>query len=437
MKFNTLVWAFALAISIFSCKENSEKEVSGNLNIFLTDAPDSRFEGVYIDLRNVLVNFSSDPDSEWQEIEEVEAGLYNLLELSGGVETFIGRQPLSGEKILGVMLVLGDGNYIVKDGEEHELMTPGDLQSGLKVILNATVNPSSGNSLTLDFDAAASIIAYNTTSAGDYYVLQPQIRAYFQEEGAAITGVISPDTISASVDLFSESDTMTTFVDAGGKFYFGGLSAGSYALKVNPYTLFDSVLIEHIEVNSDDIEDLGTVLLTTSIKYGTVMGEVTPVDVVDYVCLRSDGDSVCTNVDSDGIFIFSGVNPGTYNLTVQPEEDSHYLSAELTDVDVVIGDTVELSDVQLEKEVEPSEGGIVGKITPASVSTRISAIIGEDTTQIYSGSDGNFGLYSLPTGMYTLWYTPADTDYEDVYDYSVEVKDGEVTDVGIIHLSKK
>ena len=55
------------------------------LQVALIDAPGD-YEQVNIDIQDVQVNFSTD-DSSWEILDVVESGVYDILDLTNGVET--------------------------------------------------------------------------------------------------------------------------------------------------------------------------------------------------------------------------------------------------------------------------------------------------------------------------------------------------------------
>ena len=86
-----------------SCSnDNDTNDAVGNpkLSIRLTDAPAS-YEEVLIDLQEVRVHFSGEGEEEggWQTLENVNTGVYNLLDFTNGVDTLIAEEEFAAGKI--------------------------------------------------------------------------------------------------------------------------------------------------------------------------------------------------------------------------------------------------------------------------------------------------------------------------------------------------
>jgi hypothetical protein len=151
----TLILAF-----IFGCqKENSSG--STDLKIRLTDNPFNASE-VNVDIRQVRVNFGDD-SSGWVDLD-THAGIYNLLDLTNGIDTLLAHDTVPAGTLRQIRFVLGDENDITIGGINYPLTIPSGSESGLKINLNKRLNAGS-DSLLIDFDAALSIVQ---TGNGEY-----------------------------------------------------------------------------------------------------------------------------------------------------------------------------------------------------------------------------------------------------------------------------
>ena len=86
------------------------------------------------------------------------AGIYNLLDYQGDLDTLIGTAVLTAEEISQVRLVLGDENSIMVDSVLHDLKTPSAQQSGLKINIHANIADLDEYNLLIDFDAEKSVV---------------------------------------------------------------------------------------------------------------------------------------------------------------------------------------------------------------------------------------------------------------------------------------
>jgi hypothetical protein len=118
--------AFAIAaLFIFSCQKSSVNSNSDQprLQLRLTDNPIVGVKEVWVDIKQVeiIVGDSSSPVI----LSGVHAGVYNLLELTGGKDTLLADALIPSGTISQIRLILGDNNYIITPaGEKISLKTP-------------------------------------------------------------------------------------------------------------------------------------------------------------------------------------------------------------------------------------------------------------------------------------------------------------------------
>jgi hypothetical protein len=149
----------SLALLIGCQKENSNG--STNLKIRLTDNPYNATE-VNVDIRQVRVNFGDD-SSGWMDLD-THAGIYNLLDLTNGIDTLLAQGIVPAGNLKEIRLVLGEENDITIDSVNYPLTIPSGGESGLKIKLNKKLHEGT-DSLLIDFDAALSILQ---TGTGEY-----------------------------------------------------------------------------------------------------------------------------------------------------------------------------------------------------------------------------------------------------------------------------
>lgn len=161
----SLLLLFAVTTTMVACKKSKS---STELKINLTDAPYNA-QQVNVEIKEVNVNFSND-STGWIKLETA-AGIYDLLKLQNGVDTFLAAGTVPTGTVKELRLVLGTGNSIMVDNTVYPLVTPSGQQSGLKIKVNRSL-AAGLDSLLVDFDAALSISKDGTGN----YILQPVLK---------------------------------------------------------------------------------------------------------------------------------------------------------------------------------------------------------------------------------------------------------------------
>jgi hypothetical protein len=226
--------ALAASVIIFSCQKNSNNTSDQpRLQLRLTDNPPSGIKEVWVDIRQVeiIVGDSAKPII----LDGVHAGVYNLLELTGGKDTLLADAQIPAGTISQIRLILGDNNYIVTpSGDKIMLKTPSAQQSGLKVQLHQDVTGGVLYRLALDFDVARSIVfAGNSGNV----ILKPVLRVLsFVPSGGNISGAVLPDSVVTSVIAIHGVDTIASaFTNpSNGGYLLKDIPAGDYTLSFTP-----------------------------------------------------------------------------------------------------------------------------------------------------------------------------------------------------------
>ena len=233
-----------------SCSDDGAR--NARLEVRLTDAPGD-YEAVNIDIVGVEVHSSE--GGGWQSLD-VAAGVYNLLDLTNGLDTLLGAIDLPPGELSQIRLVLGDNNSITVDGQTYDLSTPSGQQSGLKLNVHTNLVAGLTYTMVLDFDAARSIVL----TGNGKYILKPVIRVITTATSGGIAGSVSNPASTPAVFAIIAPDTLgSTFADSTGHFMINGLPAGVYTVSFSPaagYTIADRT---GVIVTVGNITDLGVV----------------------------------------------------------------------------------------------------------------------------------------------------------------------------------
>lgn len=252
-KFILILFVSLSMLAFFGCDSDDSK--NARLEVWLTDAPGD-YEEVNVDIRGVEIHTSGgDQDSGWKPLS-VEAGVYDLLTLTNGLDTLLGSLELPAGKVSQIRLVLGNSNTVKVAGEVYALQTPSAQQSGLKLQVNESLTEGLTYRILLDFDVARSVVQTGNGS----YSLKPVIRTITEAQDGAIQGVVDPIESTPAIYAIVGSDTVaTTFTDDAGEFLLRGLPADSYKVVFVPNSTYTPVTKEGVSVSLGNVTDLGTV----------------------------------------------------------------------------------------------------------------------------------------------------------------------------------
>ncbi|NEU07360.1 DUF4382 domain-containing protein [Flavihumibacter sp. R14] len=248
----SLCLLFLLSSSVISCKDSGSSTVT-RFNVKMTDAP-GNYDALYLSLKEVQVL-----TSEGRRNLEVKSDPFDILRFRMGKDTLIAAEDISSGELQEIRLVLNEtGNAIVVDGETHELKTPSGQSSGIKIKVNDELVGGIAYTLTLDFDAAKSVVH----TGNGKYILKPVIRAIPRAVSGALTGTVSPVASNPKVYAITGLDTVGAVADANGRFFFPGISEGNYKVNIEPVSPFKPLTIENVEVTKSSVKDLGIIIIT-------------------------------------------------------------------------------------------------------------------------------------------------------------------------------
>lgn len=239
-----------------SCKKDKEETPSPAKPtpyfVSMTDAP-GPYQAVNIDLQAVEVIGNGNTT-----LLNVNAGIYNLLDLSNGNDTLIAMGSLNVDKVQQIRLILGPNNSVVTSaGITYPLKTPSAQQSGLKLQVKQELQAGVAYHVLLDFDAAQSIVEQGN---GDFS-LKPVIRTIEVALSGSIKGKVSQAGVLSTITASSPSGSYSTIANANGDFVIGGLPAGTYSLTVNPVLPYSPVTINNVSVTTGVTTNVGVVVI--------------------------------------------------------------------------------------------------------------------------------------------------------------------------------
>jgi hypothetical protein len=252
MKKILLMSIIALGMGLSACNKNDAGDGMTKLSVKITDGPGA-YDALLLSVKEIQV-FSS----EGQSTLAVGSAPFNILNFRMGKDTLIASQDIPSGTIQEVRLVLNDtGNRVIINGTSYPLTTPSGQSSGVKLKVQDNLEPGVAYTLLLDFDAAKSIVQ---TGSGKY-ILKPVIRVIPNAVSGSITGIISPAASNPKIYAITGTDTLGTISDASGKFWFPGVSAGTYKIEIQPVSPYINKTIDNIVVVQGSIKDLGTITM--------------------------------------------------------------------------------------------------------------------------------------------------------------------------------
>lgn len=211
---------------IVSCTKDNKSDGKAQLSVLMTDAPGT-FDAVMIDLQRVEVTGNGGSGI----VLNTNSDIYNLLDLTNGVNTLIATGDMEPGTISQIRLILGPNNSVVVDGVSHPLSTPSAMQSGLKLQVHQTFEPGVSYIILLDFDANQSIVE----KGNGEYQLKPVIRTIDVALSGSIKGRINPAGVQTTITATSDWLTyFSTVNNSNGDFLIAGLPAGTYDIKFTP-----------------------------------------------------------------------------------------------------------------------------------------------------------------------------------------------------------
>jgi hypothetical protein len=260
MKKRFLNW-LAIPLVIFSLAACSDDDKNARVQVWLTDAPGD-YEEVNVEVIGVEIHTGDDANDEggWKALN-VNNGIYNLRELTNGLDTLLGTIEIPAGTISQIRLKLGDDNSIKVDGSVHPLDIPSGSQSGLKLQVHEELTEGITYKILLDFDVARSIVH----TGSNEWKLKPVIRTITEAQDGAVKGLVDPKEATPAIYAIMAGDTIgTTYADSTGHFLIRGLGAGSYEITFEPNSGYKPTSQSGVAVTIGNVTDLGTVTIESN-----------------------------------------------------------------------------------------------------------------------------------------------------------------------------
>jgi len=259
-----------ISLGLTSCSDDDDSnlttEAKANITVRMTDAPGD-YDEVNIDVQDVQIKVEADTETDaeidadgWVSLNDVQTGVYDLLELTGGVTQILADSEVPAGYVSQMRLILGTQNTVVVNGESKPLNTPSAQQSGLKLQLNKQLEEGENYAFLLDFDVEESIVAQGNGG----FNLKPVIRLSADSDAGIVTGTaVFPASLETNVQslvkLSNGNMTISAYTDADGNFALNGVPAGTYDLQIIPEASSNLTVfaLSGIEVRPNQTKELG------------------------------------------------------------------------------------------------------------------------------------------------------------------------------------
>jgi hypothetical protein len=268
IKFYLLGFFAVVSMGLFltGCQSNNDTSGTSRISVRMMDAT-ADYDEVNVEVLDVLIKDNSDSgDQGWLSIgDALQVGpdkIYNLLDLTGGVNALLADNLVPSGKLGQIRLLLGDENTVVVGDKTYDLKTPSAQQSGLKLKINQTLVAGATYEFMLDFDVKNSVVVQAGNSGN--YNLHPVIRVSTTATSGGIKGVLTspfPADFAVLVSMPVEGGTISSYMNLEtGGFLLSGVPAGSYTVTLEPPvdSAYAATIIENVVVVNGSITDVGS-----------------------------------------------------------------------------------------------------------------------------------------------------------------------------------
>jgi len=232
--------------SLTSC--NNDSGQTARVVVTLTDSPGD-YDAVNIDVIGLEVHANQgEQQNGWISLN-TNAAVYDLLLLTNGTEALLADTEFPTGKISQLRLILGDNNTLLTEGNTFPLTIPSGQESGLKLIINETLEEGITYTIKLDFDAARSVVKAGTLGK---FNLKPVIKVITEATSGAVRGSVLPEAENVAIYAMQGLDTIGTSyaIENIADFIISGLDAGIYDVVFDPgeASALNSLTVEGVEV---------------------------------------------------------------------------------------------------------------------------------------------------------------------------------------------
>lgn len=256
-----LLTLFAITAFLVSCSDSDDSQGVSKVSVRMTDAPGD-YDAVNVEVLDVMMKNNTDSgDGGWVSLGILNPGVYNLLDLTGGVNVLLADTSVPSGRLGQLRLVLGDDNTVVKDGVTYPLNTPSGQQSGLKLQVNKTLQDGATYNFLLDFDVEHSVVV--EAGASGNYNLHPVIRVTTEATSGAIKGTITPITVQTVASVTVNGVVVTAYTNEQGVFQLNGIPSGTYSVTFTPDAASGLAVltVDNVVVVNGEITNLGSLAL--------------------------------------------------------------------------------------------------------------------------------------------------------------------------------
>ncbi len=249
--------ACMLLAALSGCSTNPSGTALGHVSIRLTDAPGD-YEQVNLVVTGVSIHRGDETTGGWETLKH-DTTTYDLLQLRNGVFAGLAAGDVPAGHYTQIRLHIGAGSNVVVGGVTYPLGIPSGMQTGYKLVGEFDVPAGGLVELTLDFDAARSIVV----TGNGTYKLKPTVRVIVNDLAGRIIGHLLPEGVAASVFAIQGTDTLqTTAAGTDGRFTLAALAAGAYSVAIHPAQGYRDTTLAGVAVTAGQTSDVGDVQLT-------------------------------------------------------------------------------------------------------------------------------------------------------------------------------
>ena len=263
LKFRIFLLASLSALFLASCSssDGNDGTQTSKVSVRMTDAPGD-YDQVNVEVLDVKIKSNSETGEDgWVSIGNIKPGVYNLLDLTGGVNVLLADNEVPSGYLGQIRLILGDKNTVVKDGVTYPLKTPSAQQSGLKLKVNQTLTAGATYDFLLDFDVEHSVVV-EAGGSGNFN-LHPVIRVSTTATSGIIKGLLTPFSFQSLVSVQVGDTTISAYTDESGAFQLNGIPAGTYSVTITPdaSSQLPALVVPNVVVVNGQITNMNTLVL--------------------------------------------------------------------------------------------------------------------------------------------------------------------------------